>query len=360
MKNFLRILLLFIGLSSYGQRFNAPVVSKHESLLNEQRTTMSQDGIRFNPLNLSYTGYLNASGIIGNRSWNLPNADGTISLISQSITNGVLTKSPSEDKVFDELALKPSLSYVDRPAIRTVTSSTNLTPSDKTLNISSGTFTVTINTAIGFSGITYQIVNSGSGIITLDPNGTETINGVLTLIVPSQSGYTIKSDGSNWVIIDKFRQESLNRTQWSQNISNTTIADGTSLNILTLIPNNSKVSNGTDGGINELNIAFNGIIINWHGTPMTHEIRVIYTLSTGTDQNYNMELRRIVDDSVIGTAQIDRNSDTGIATAIFSTYTGSSTDPFVVNGFYIAFRNNSGASVDITTNLNLFITSYFR
>lgn len=250
--------------------------------------------------------------------------------------------------------------YVDRPVIRTVSSSTNLTPSDKTLNISSGTFTVTIDTAVGFSGVAYEVVNSGTGIITLDANGSETINGALTLVVPSQCGYTIKSDGSNWIVTDRFKQENQNRTQWSEPISTTTISNATSLNLLTLIPNASKLANGTDGGINELNIVSNGILIPWHGSTMTNQIRLLFSIVTGSVQTYNVSLRRVSDNSIIAVDQVNRNSDTGLCMVDFSTYTGNASDPFVTGGFYITLDNNSGASVDITTNLNLFITSYFR
>ncbi len=328
MKKIFVLLLVFLSGITYGQRFNVPVISKHENILTQQRTIMGQDGVRFHYDLIANSGFLSSQGITAPRNWVLPDLSGTVQLT--------------------------------KTAMRTITSATTVLVSDKTINISSGSFTQNLITSVGNTGISYEFVNSGSGIVTLDANSTETINGALTLVVPSQSGYTIKSDGSNWVITDKFRQESLNRTQWSQNISTTTITDGTSLNIFSLIPNASKVANGTDGGINELNIVSNGILIQWHGVAMTHEIRVIYTIATGTDQNYNMELRRVLDDSVIGTAQIDRNADTGVATAVFSTYTGSATDNFVLTGFYIAFRNNSGSSVDLTTNLNLFITSYFR
>jgi hypothetical protein len=277
-----------------------------------------------------------------------------------SVGSAYLKTTGLASDVILEMPHKSGTLALNNTNVRTVASSTTILLSDKTINISSGTFTQNLITAVGNIGLEFEFINSGSGIVTLDANSAETINGSLTLVLPSDTGVKIKSDNSNWIITSKFKQENLNRTQWSQNISTTTIANATSLNILTLIANASKVTNGTDGGINELNIVLNGILIPWHGVAMTHEIRVIYTIDTGSSQNYNMELRRVIDNSVIGTSQVNRNADTGIATAFFSTYTGSSTDPFVLNGFYIAFRNNSGASVDITTNLNLFITSYFR
>lgn len=261
------------------------------------------------------------------------------------------------------LADRDGVISLDNEVIRTITATTNLISSDKHIDVSSGTFTIPFNVSATSStvyGKEFIITNSGSGIVTLDANGTETIGGKLTYVVPAESGLEFRSNGTNWILTNRFKQENFNRTQWSQNISTTAIADATSLNLLTLIPNASKVANGTDGGINELNIASNSILIPWRGTPMTHQIRLTGTLATGTDQHYGITLRRTADNSIISSYEINRNADVGLFTVDFVTYTGSSSDPFVTGGFYLSFDNNSGASVDLTTNLNLFITSNFK
>lgn len=252
---------------------------------------------------------------------------------------------------------------LDNEVIRTVTATTNLISDDKHIDISSGTFTIPFNVSATSStvyGKEFVVTNSGSGIVTLDPNGSETINSKTTYVVPAESQLSFRSNGSNWVITNRSKLENFNRTQWSQNISTTTVNDATALNLLTLIPNGSKVANGTDGGINELNIASNSILVPWRGTPMTHQIRLTGTLTTGTAQNYNITLRRTADNSIISSYQVNRNADVGLFTMDFVTYTGSSSDPFVTGGFYLSFDNNSGASVDLTTNLNLFVTTNFK
>ncbi len=228
------------------------------------------------------------------------------------------------------------------------------------VNITAGTFNETLLNSALKQNKKITFINSGSGITTLLPFAGDTISGGASFIVASETGVTLQASGTNWVIVDRFKQENFNRTQWSQNIALTTVPNASFLNILTLIPNASKVVNGTDGGLSELNIVANGIIVPFRGKPMTHEIRVVYHVATGTDQVYNMELRRVTDNSVITTTQITRNPDSSVATANFTTYTNSALDPFAVGGFYIAFNNASGTSADLITNLNLFIITYFR
>lgn len=246
-------------------------------------------------------------------------------------------------------------------AFKSITAAEPITLENEMIEITAGTFTLTLPTAVGNIGKEYKFMNSGSGIINLDADGGELINGQATLIVPAESGYRIVSNGTSWRIIDRFRFEILNRTQWVTNIALTNIPNATSFNLLTLIPNASKLANGTDGGINELNIdGGNKIFTVWKGSIMYHTIRITGTLVTGTDQHYTMNLRRFSDNSILGAFQIDRNADTGIFTALFTTYTYSDTDPFVTGGFYISFDNNSGAAADITTSLNLLITTIFK
>lgn len=77
-----------------------------------------------------------------------------------------------------------------------------LTESDYAINITSGTFTVTLPTAVGIAGRVYVIKNSGTGNITVDANGSQTLDGSTTVTLYARySSITIQSDGANWVII---------------------------------------------------------------------------------------------------------------------------------------------------------------
>ena len=77
-----------------------------------------------------------------------------------------------------------------------------LTESDSVVNVTSGTFTITLPSAVSIPGRVYTLKNSGSGTITVDGSTTETIDGSLTVKLLSRfSAITIQSDGANWVIL---------------------------------------------------------------------------------------------------------------------------------------------------------------
>ena len=71
---------------------------------------------------------------------------------------------------------------------------------DRTINCSSGTFTVTLPTAVGRAGQEFCIKNSGSGVITVDTTSSETIDGGGSLTLDQFDCFTVESDGSDWII----------------------------------------------------------------------------------------------------------------------------------------------------------------
>tara|TARA_R110000751_G_scaffold275611_1_gene376541 strand:- start:400 stop:828 length:429 start_codon:yes stop_codon:yes gene_type:complete len=86
--------------------------------------------------------------------------------------------------------------------LRNISSTNTFATANETINCTANTFTVNLPTAVGIRGTVYTLVNSGTGIITLDGNGTETINGSLTIeIKRNQLSRTVQSDGTNWIII---------------------------------------------------------------------------------------------------------------------------------------------------------------
>jgi len=70
------------------------------------KSNAAQNGYSFKSVDTSYFADILFTNFTANRSYSLPNANGTLALISQTITNGVTDKAPSEDAVFDALALK--------------------------------------------------------------------------------------------------------------------------------------------------------------------------------------------------------------------------------------------------------------
>jgi len=68
--------------------------------------------------------------------------------------------------------------------------------------INNGSFTVTLPTAVGIEGQYFIIKNSGTGVITIDANASETIDGQLNKVMAVQyEAYTVISNGANWLVI---------------------------------------------------------------------------------------------------------------------------------------------------------------
>jgi hypothetical protein len=71
---------------------------------------------------------------------------------------------------------------------------------DYIINCTANTFTVNLPAVGGLAGRTYTIKNSGSGVITVDGDGTETIDGSLTISLSQWDSITVVSDGANWIV----------------------------------------------------------------------------------------------------------------------------------------------------------------
>lgn len=67
--------------------------------------------------------------------------------------------------------------------------------------VCSGSWSATLPTAAGIAGQEFIIQNSGTGTITVTPDGSETINGAATQTLNQWESLTIVSDGTNWIII---------------------------------------------------------------------------------------------------------------------------------------------------------------
>lgn len=76
-----------------------------------------------------------------------------------------------------------------------------LTPADVVVECTANTFTITLPTAVDISGKKYTIKNSGAGVITVDADDTETIDGATTKTLNQYDSITIVSNNSNWIII---------------------------------------------------------------------------------------------------------------------------------------------------------------
>jgi hypothetical protein len=67
-----------------------------------------------------------------------------------------------------------------------------------------GAVTITLPTAVGCAGQTFEIsrINSGSNNVTVDGDGSETINGVATYVLTAQyQTVTVRSTGAGWRVV---------------------------------------------------------------------------------------------------------------------------------------------------------------
>ncbi len=81
------------------------------------------------------------------------------------------------------------------------TANYTLTTADYLVECTANSFTITLPTAVGITGTNYRIKNSGTWTITVDANGTQTIDGQLTQTLNQRDSLTIVSNGANWLIV---------------------------------------------------------------------------------------------------------------------------------------------------------------
>jgi len=72
------------------------------------------------------------------------------------------------------------------------------------INCTSGTFTVSLTAAATLgSGFNCWVWNTGTGAITIDPSGAETIDGVSTIVLRQGEGTQVVCSGTNWLTGNK-------------------------------------------------------------------------------------------------------------------------------------------------------------
>ena len=83
--------------------------------------------------------------------------------------------------------------------VKTTTYSVGATDDGKLIVASTGTWTLTmLAAATAGDGFWFSFVNTGTGVITMDGNASETINGSTTLTFGPGEGGEFRCDGTNW------------------------------------------------------------------------------------------------------------------------------------------------------------------
>lgn len=109
----------------------------------------------------------------------------------------------------DVFCTAPMQSVVGAPRLQAKTGAYTVVASDNgsIINCTSGAFTVSLTAAAtlgsGFTCWIWNTSNTTSDAITIDPNSSETIDGVSTLILRRGEGMQVVCDGANWLTGDK-------------------------------------------------------------------------------------------------------------------------------------------------------------
>ena len=82
-----------------------------------------------------------------------------------------------------------------------VTSAYTVTYQDFMVECTSGTFAVTLLSAAGITGQEFEVKNSGTGTITVTPDGSETIDGAATVVLAQYDAVKVMSNGTNWIVV---------------------------------------------------------------------------------------------------------------------------------------------------------------
>ena len=83
------------------------------------------------------------------------------------------------------------------------------TASDHMIFVNAGQSSITLSlpTAVGIAGRQYiikRVDGNGQNQVTVDPNGSQTIEGAVTKSIENQNSIVIVSDNSNWWIVSEF------------------------------------------------------------------------------------------------------------------------------------------------------------
>lgn len=133
----------------------------------------------------------------------------TVGSIYTLIVDGAPTATVTDVNGIGGLWVKNGSTRLDGSIIMPITTATENSTLDKSNytvlgDASGGSLTISLPSAASCTGIIYVIkkIDGSINSITIDPNGSETIDGSSTISITAQwNKYTIQSTGSNWVLL---------------------------------------------------------------------------------------------------------------------------------------------------------------
>jgi len=151
------------------------------------------------------------------KAYILANGNITTAMLNSGIIHGLTSVIPALDDYVaiadtsDSNNIKKGLiSDIKKGTYRSVSSTDNVTTSDDIIALSGASFTLTLPTAVGVAGRTYQLIHLGtslSQVYTLATTSSQTIGGIASGVYALHTNgekLLIVSDGANWQILDHF------------------------------------------------------------------------------------------------------------------------------------------------------------
>ena len=119
---------------------------------------------------------------------------------ASGITRGLYIN-PTLTSAFDFRGIEVTNGSIKLP-YKAITTTYAVLNSDYLINATTGTFTITLPTAVGGAGRIYIIKNSGAAsVITVATTSSQTIDGSTTYVLTALNKYVnVVSDGANWII----------------------------------------------------------------------------------------------------------------------------------------------------------------
>ena len=173
---------------------------------------------------LSATTYLNLPTIVNGY---LPLSGGTVTG-GTSFTSGLTANTLNVNGLTRTSGITSTSGIIFKQV--TINGSYTATTSDYMIDITGGTFTVSLPTAVGQQGRLYVIKNNGGGAVTVDPFGSETIDGKSFIILGETNSIQLASNGTEWVAMS-YNISTVNSSTGVFEFSGMTIASPTTFTV---------------------------------------------------------------------------------------------------------------------------------
>jgi hypothetical protein len=154
--------------------------------------------------------------------------------------------------------------------LKTVTSTYTITADDHTID-ASGTFNVTLPTAVIGAGRQYRIKNTGTGVITVNTTSSQLIDNLPSVTLAFYDSVILESDGANWIIINPQTKQFIR----IYNDTGSIIPKGSALKIQSSfsgIPSVSLANAGATGNNQVIGLAYIDIPVSSEGIAISSGI----------------------------------------------------------------------------------------